>query len=448
MSRQQKNPAQIEKAIGFRFLDLITARHWAVALAEQNAGLSICQPGMYIRLGALSQREFKREMIQKLFRVMQRIDDIIIMRRYSRCFLTWRNSVIQKRSLIATAVACTDYRHQIKYIFAIWKEFTLIDKLNNKCRRHGSILLYILISNYQQRCLLRCFQKWFQWNKSMKKLVRKLFDAWSLSALKSKLHKANVLRFCKVFFSSQHRRTPRRVRWYFETWKMKSDLLGKHLLMKHFLSLSVSSSLLSLSVSLYLSLSLLYSLSLQTTHVTCRWRRSVLFFRSLSQRISEQHSWLRLRSSYLTWKKLFSIARITRLVSLPSISSALLMEPQILSSFSSYLMLFYYQRWVSYLQLRRILKRWIESHLMTVQALPAVIKPIDTSIDTESLTPFAPATPVVCVATSIPNRRSSSPLFTPSHCTVIKPADVFDVLRAMVIWVRGPKRATQHPLLP
>jgi hypothetical protein len=224
----------IERKIGFRFLDLITARHWGVALVEHHAGLSIHQPGNCIRIGALNQREFKREMIRKLFQVMQNIEDIIIMRRYHRCFHSWKE-MIQERRLLAFS----DYRHQLKYIFAIWKEFTLIDKLNNKCRRQGSILLYILLMNFRRRCLYSSFQIWFQWMKSLKKLLRKFFDSWSLWTLKSKLHQSNVLRFCKVFLScrSDSHRTPKRIRWYFETWKMNSDFFGKQLLMRRFLSL-------------------------------------------------------------------------------------------------------------------------------------------------------------------------------------------------------------------
>jgi hypothetical protein len=223
--------SEIESKIGFRFLDRITAQYWSTVLGEEH-GLSVHPSSSnYLRFGELSQREFKREILKKLFRVMQRLEDMILMRKYFRCFKRWKEMI--KKSV----AIYDDYRFGLKYIFAVWKEFTLIDKMNNKCRRHGSIILYRVLMKSIQSRLFKRFQKWKEWAKYCRKLIRKCFDSWSLWTLQSKLHKSNVLRFCKIFLLIGYKRSPKRLRWYFETWKHHSDLIGRILLIKNSMSL-------------------------------------------------------------------------------------------------------------------------------------------------------------------------------------------------------------------
>lgn len=221
----------MDRKVGFRFLDRITAQHWSTVLGEEH-GLSVhSYANNYLRIGEVSLKELKREIIRKLFRVMQRLEDIILMKRYSRCFMRWRE--MRKKSI----ANYDDYCYQIKFIFAVWKEFTLIDKLNNKCRRQGSILLYIILFNSIQMKLRRSFRKWNKLTKYWKKLLRQCFDSWSLWTLRSKLHQSNVLRFCKMVFLHPSKRSPKRLRWYFDTWKHHSDIIGKFALMQHSISL-------------------------------------------------------------------------------------------------------------------------------------------------------------------------------------------------------------------
>jgi hypothetical protein len=84
-------------------------------------------------------------------------------------------------------------------------------------------------------------------------------------------------------------------------------------------------------------------------------------------------------------------------LTLPSLCSY---SHQILSSFSGYLLLYYYQQWFRFLQSRQLIKKWIASHLMTVQSLPPVIKPIDMPVVIPIDTP-----PIVCTAASISSSK-------------------------------------------
>lgn len=101
--------------------------------------------------------------------------------------------------------------------------------------------------------------------------------------------------------------------------------------------------------------------------------------RFLFQHVRCKRSYHILQLSYFSWKKLCSLLRIIRLVSL-FVSSTLLISKQLLSSLSGYLLKVYYFQWKLFLQSQKTLKKWIAFHLAMVQSIPSVVKPIETDV--------------------------------------------------------------------
>ena len=101
--------------------------------------------------------------------------------------------------------------------------------------------------------------------------------------------------------------------------------------------------------------------------------------RFLFQHVRCERSYRVLQLSYFSWKKLCSLLRIIRLVSL-CVSSILLISKQLLSSLSGYLLKVYFSQWRLFIQSQKTLKKWIAFHLALVRSLPSVVKPIETDV--------------------------------------------------------------------
>lgn len=233
------NLSKIENKLNIKLINKITANYWF--LFEDIKGLSIQinnnsnnKSGSilnYLRLNYNNQNLLKEDIINYIIIIIKQINNLINKKLKENYYKKWK--IFWNNNKPRTLNYYFSYKTKVRYLFIVWKELTKMNKFNRKCQKQACIRIISLLMYSTRQKVSRYFNKWSNYNKYLHRILFKSFEYWSIWTLQSKLRKCNILKFCKIFFSTTGNQAPKRIRWYFENWKKKTDLIGKYLLIKN-----------------------------------------------------------------------------------------------------------------------------------------------------------------------------------------------------------------------
>ena len=212
-----------------QYLSLISSKNWS-DIGSNEKGLHIrvelgAEP--FVRLDRLSQRQLAKNVKKMLSCHMNALARIYKKTKLTQYFAKWRSTVVTKMSHFYFR-----YKSSLRHVFLMWKTYARSRRLVSRSKRQGCIDLACFIWRLNSEKLKRAFKQWHITAKGLSRLVRHVFDEWSLWTLRNKLRKCNVLKVFKILSARKAHRNSKRIRWYFNHWREAAEAMSEMLILQ------------------------------------------------------------------------------------------------------------------------------------------------------------------------------------------------------------------------